>query len=66
MNLQTVSTSVKPQHHVRRRHIDWEAAVFALALIAVVSSISLWNPLPKAEQMAPVEASNTLAQAPSR
>ena len=68
--LQTVSgpsqipaTSTEP--YVRKRRLDVEPAAFALALIAVVASISLWKPLPSAEQFAPAEVVRTVAQAPS-
>ena len=72
--LQGLQTVTEPtQNHpattqpfVRRSRFEVEPAAFALALIAVVASISLWNPAPAAEQFAPAEALRTVAQAPSR
>lgn len=66
MNEPTQNTSTNAQPYVRRSHFEVEPAAFALALIAVVASISLWNPAPSAEQFAPAEATRTVAQAPSR
>lgn len=66
MNQPTQNLSTNPQPYVRRSHFEVEPAAFALALIAVVASISLWNPSPAAEQFAPAEATRTVAQAPSR
>ena len=60
---ETPPTGTEP--YVRKRRLDVEPAAFALALIAVVASISLWKPLPSAEQFAPAEAVRTVAQAPS-
>lgn len=54
------------QPYVRQSRFEAEPAAFALALIAVVASISLWKPLPSVEQFAPAEAVRTVAQAPSR
>ena len=72
--LQGLQTVTEPTQHqpanmqpfVRRSRFEVEPAAFALALIAVVASISLWNPAPSAEQFAPAEAMRTVAQAPSR
>ena len=66
MDQPTQSPKANAPAYVRRRHLDVEPAAFALALIAVVASISLWKPLPSAEQFAPAEALRTVAQAPSR
>ena len=66
MNQPTKSPQANAQAYVRRRHLEVEPAAFALALIAVVTSISLWKPVPAAEQFAPAEALRTVAQAPSR
>ena len=60
---QTPQTVTPP--YVRKRRLELEPAAFALALIAVVASISMWKPLPSAEQFAPAEAVRTVAQAPS-
>ena len=65
MNQPTLSPQDNAQAYVRRRRIEVEPAAFALALIAVVTSISLWKPVPPAEQFAPAEALRTVAQAPS-
>ena len=62
----TQNHPAKTQPFVRRSRFEVEPAAFALAVIAVVASISLWNPAPSAEQFAPAEAMRTLAQAPSR
>lgn len=55
-----------PQPFVRRSHFEVEPAAFALALVAVVASISLWNSAPPAQQFSPAEATRTVAEAPSR
>ena len=66
MDQPTQSPQAITQAYVRRRHLEVEPAVFALALIAVVTSISLCKPVPPVEQIAPAEAPRTVAQAPSR
>ena len=65
MNQPTQSPPASAQAYVRRRRLKVEPVAFALALIAVVTSISLWKPVPPAEQFAPAEALRTVAQAPS-
>ena len=62
----TQNRPANTQPFVRSSHFEVEPAAFALALIAVVASISLWNPSPTPEQFAPAEATRTVAQAPSR
>ena len=66
MNEPTHKTSTRTQPYVHRSRFEVEPVAFALALIAVVASISLRNPSPSPEQLAPVEAAHTVAQAPSR
>lgn len=66
MNEPTQKTSIPTQPYAHRNHFEVEPVAFALALIAVVASISSWNPSPPAERLAPVEAAHTVAQAPSR
>lgn len=64
MNRQTSSTPASQQPYVRPSRIEVEPAVFALAVVAVVMSISLWNPLPSAQEFAPAEHQPEVAQAP--
>lgn len=64
MDSQTSSTPASQQPYVRPSRIELEPAAFALAVVAVVMSISLWNPLPSAQQVAPVEHQPEVAQAP--
>ena len=66
MNRPTQNLSTNPQPYVRRSHFEVEPAAFALALVAVVASISLWNPAPSPQQFSPAEATRTVAQAPNR
>jgi hypothetical protein len=54
----------KTEPFVRRRRIELEPAVFALTVVALVMSISIWSPLPKAQHMAPGDASTAVSQAP--
>ena len=66
VNPPTQDTSTPQKPYVRRSHFEVEPAAFALALVAVVASISLWNPAPSPQQFSPAEATRTVAQAPSR
>jgi hypothetical protein len=58
------SSQSKNEPFVRRRRIELEPAVFALTVVALVMSISLWSPLPKAQHMVPGDASTSVSQAP--
>lgn len=64
MDSPTSSTPASQQPYVRPSRIELEPAVFALAVVAIVMSISLWNPLPSGQQMAPAEQQPEVAQAP--
>jgi len=66
VNSQSPAQTSKLQPYVRPSRIEVEPAVFALAVIGVVMSISLWKPVPAEQQVAPQQPSQTqtLAQAP--
>lgn len=66
VNLPPETPQTGTQPYIRKSRLEVEPAAFALAVIAVVVSISLWKPVPSAEQFAPVEVVRTVAQAPSR
>jgi hypothetical protein len=63
----TPSPQASVQAYVRPSRIEVEPVVFAVALVALVMSISLWRPAaqPQPQQAAPVEHSQTLAAAPT-
>ena len=64
MDSQTSRTAPNQQPYVRPSHFEVEPAVFALAVVAVVMSISLWNPIPTEQQVAPTQNQPTVAEAP--
>ncbi len=64
VNSQSPSQPSNRQTFVRPSGIEVEPVVFALAVIGVVMSISLWKPVPDDQQVAPQQAPQTLAQAP--
>lgn len=64
MDSPTSSSPANQQPYVRPSRFEVEPAVFALALVAVVMSISLWSPLPSAQQVAPAEHQPEVAEAP--
>ena len=64
MDRQTASTPASPPAYVRPSRFELEPALFALALIAAVMSISLWNAAPDEQQFAPADQTPTVAEAP--
>ncbi|MDO9095546.1 MAG: hypothetical protein Q7U99_23260 [Rubrivivax sp.] len=66
MNSQSPAQVSQLKPYVRPSRLELEPAVFALAVIGVVMSISLWKPVPADQQVTPQQPSQTqtLAQAP--
>lgn len=64
MDRQTDSQPASTPVYVRPSPFELEPAVFALALVAAVLSISLWNSAPSEQQFAPADQAPTVAEAP--
>ncbi len=66
MNGQAQTLSADPQPYVRPSRFELEPAMFTLAVVAVVMSICSWNPVAtqQQQQAAPVDNTQTVAQAP--
>lgn len=52
------------QPYVRPHHFESEPVLFALCLVAVVMAISVWRPLPEAQQAVPANQPTTVAESP--
>jgi hypothetical protein len=64
VHTQTANAPAELQPYVRPSRFELEPTAFALAVVAVVMSISLWNPATDAQQLAPADQTPTVAEAP--
>lgn len=64
MDRTTTQLPADQQPYVRPSAFEVEPAMFALALIAAVVSISLWTSAPSPQQFAPADQTPTVAEAP--
>lgn len=64
MQSQTSNAPAELQPYVRPSRFELEPTAFALAVVAVVMSISLWSPVAEVQQLAPADQTPTVAEAP--
>ena len=62
MNQNAPAQHIQP--YVRARRIESEPVLFAVCLVATVMAISLWSPVPEAQQAVPADQPTTVAELP--
>ena len=50
--------------YLRAHRVQSEPVLFAVGLVAMVMAISLWHPLPEAQQAVPASQPTTVAELP--